>query len=112
MSTCMTSGMMSSLSDDWETPVDLFDRLDEEFDFDLDVCATDSNHKCARYYTEADNGLEQPWEGTVWMNPPYGRAIGDWMRKAMLHGSGGDRRVPRPRPDGYAMVEGVLHECE
>ena len=67
----------------WETPADLFDQLDQEFAFDLDVCALPETSKCKRYFTPADDGLSQSWTGTCWMNPPYGRAIGNWMRKAL-----------------------------
>ncbi len=66
----------------WETPIDLFRRLDTEFSFDLDVCALPETAKCPRYFSPADDGLSQRWEGTCWMNPPYGREIGNWMRKA------------------------------
>ena len=73
----------SSKTDMWATPQDTFDALAAEFGpFDLDVCATPENAKCARYYTREDNGLAQPWEGSCWMNPPYGREIKAWMRKA------------------------------
>lgn len=68
---------------DWETPQYLFDGLNAEFGFDLDVCATPMNAKCKRYYTEADDGLAKKWEGVCWMNPPYGREIGQWMQKAL-----------------------------
>jgi DNA N-6-adenine-methyltransferase (Dam) len=67
---------------EWETPQDLFDELQTEFPFMLDVAAQPGNAKCSRYFTPEDNGLEQPWEGVCWMNPPYGRPLGDWMRKA------------------------------
>ncbi len=50
--------------------------------FDLDVCATGENAKCDRFFTREDDGLAQAWTGRVWMNPPYGRMIGEWMRKA------------------------------
>lgn len=66
----------------WETPIDLFRRLNAEFRFQLDVCALPDTAKCARYFTPADDGLAQPWDGVCWMNPPYGRQIGHWMRKA------------------------------
>lgn len=66
----------------WETPIELFLRLDAEFHFTLDVCALPETAKCARYFSPADDGLSQAWEGVCWMNPPYGRAIVDWMRKA------------------------------
>ena len=89
MSRCMTSGMMSSASDDWETPLDLWEKLNEEFGFDLDVCASSDNAKCAAYFDIEADGLKQPWTGTVCMNPPYGRRIGEWMKKAMQHGRGG-----------------------
>jgi phage N-6-adenine-methyltransferase len=73
----------SSASDNWATPQDFFDKCSAEFGpFDLDVCAGADNHKCARYFSLAENGLAQTWSGKVWMNPPYGRTIGDWMRKA------------------------------
>ena len=67
---------------DWETPQFLFDGLNAEFGFELDVCATVENAKCKRYFSEEDDGLSQTWEGVCWMNPPYGREIGRWMRKA------------------------------
>lgn len=72
----------SSKTDLWSTPQAFFDKLDDKFGFTLDVCATDDNAKCSNYYTVEDDGLSQIWEGVVWMNPPYGREIGKWMRKA------------------------------
>lgn len=72
----------SSATDLWATPQDFFDALHAEFGFELDVCASPENAKCPRYYTRADDGLAQPWKGVCWMNPPYGRGIGKWLRKA------------------------------
>lgn len=73
----------SSASDDWPTPQDFFDKVNSELGpLDLDVCASPENAKCARYFTKVDDGLAHPWRGKVWMNPPYGRGIGAWMRKA------------------------------
>lgn len=72
----------SSESPEWPTPQWLFDRLDEEFHFTLDVCATDKSAKCKKYYTIKDDGLSKEWEGICWMNPPYGKEIADWMAKA------------------------------
>lgn len=76
--------MFSSATDMWSTPQDLFDSLDKEFGFSLDACATNENTKCAVYFTPEDNALVQKWHGfkTVWMNPPYGRTIKDWVKKA------------------------------
>lgn len=74
----------SSLTDLWSTPQAFYDGLDAEFHFTLDPCATEDNHKCAKFYTETDDGLAQDWSGErVFMNPPYGRVIGHWVKKAM-----------------------------
>ena len=67
---------------EYETPQALFDGLNVEFRFGLDVCATAENAKCAKHFTKDDDGLAQSWTGTCWMNPPYGREIARWMRKA------------------------------
>lgn len=74
--------LMSSERMDWETPPELFDPLDEEFHFTLDVCATAQNTKCKRFFTPEEEGLKQDWEGVCWMNPPYGREVKVWMKKA------------------------------
>lgn len=74
--------MFSSKSDEWETPQEFFDELDREFKFEVDVCALPENAKCARYYTPEQDGLSQPWAGKCWCNPPYGRKIADWVKKA------------------------------
>lgn len=73
----------SSKSDEWATPRPLFKAIEAKLGpFTLDVCATPANAKCKRFFTQAQDGLSQPWEGRCWMNPPYGRAIGLWMKKA------------------------------
>lgn len=74
--------LFTSNTDEWETPQDFFDELDREFHFTLDVCALPENAKCPRYFTPSDDGLRQPWTGRVWCNPPYGKTIGQWCRKA------------------------------
>lgn len=64
----------STGKDDWETPQWLFNQLDDEFHFTLDPCCTAENAKCRKYYTKAENGLEQDWKGEkVFCNPPYSR---------------------------------------
>ena len=78
----MEKAMFSSKSNDWATPQDLFDKLNDEFHFTLDVCAIPENAKCEHYYSPEQDGLLQHWEGTVWCNPPYGRKIGLWVKKA------------------------------
>lgn len=79
-----TEALFSSERDDWETPPEFFEKYDDIYHFDLDVCANDNNHKCAKYFTKEDDGLKQTWQGTCWMNPPYGREIPKWMEKAYL----------------------------
>jgi phage N-6-adenine-methyltransferase len=79
----LNKGLFTSKTPEWETPQDLFDELNKEFDFKLDVCATKENAKCSDYLTKEVNGLECGWDlGWVWMNPPYGREIKDWVKKA------------------------------
>jgi phage N-6-adenine-methyltransferase len=73
----------SSKTSEWSTPPELFAELDDEFGFTLDPCATLENRKCDSYFTREDNGLAQRWTGRVFCNPPYGREIGSWMRKAL-----------------------------
>lgn len=75
--------MFSSKTDQWSTPNETFTELDAEFHFDLDPCADANNHKCERYFTKEVNGLLQNWGGyRVFCNPPYGRQIGEWVKKA------------------------------
>jgi len=73
----------TSNSNEWETPQQLFNNLDMEFHFTLDPCSTHENAKCKKHYTIEDDGLSKSWVGeTVFMNPPYGREIGKWAKKA------------------------------
>ena len=72
----------SSKTDNWATPKDFFDKLNEEFRFTLDACADSSNAKVADYFTKEIDGLSQSWSGTVWVNPPYGREISKWIKKS------------------------------
>ena len=85
----ISESLYSSQTDMWETPQDLFDDLDREFHFDLDVCAIPENAKCKKFYTPEQDGLRQPWDGTCWCNPPYGREIGKWVRRALFESFGG-----------------------
>ena len=90
-----TQGVMfSSKSNDWATPQDFYNQLDAEFEFTLDPCASQASAKCASFYTEDDDGLSKDWEGqTVFMNPPYGRKIGNWIQKAYEEGEKSNTRV-------------------
>ena len=85
--------MFSSATDNWSTPQDIFDKLNDEFHFTLDVCADENNHKCEHYYTKEIDGLSRPWIGTIWCNPPYGRKIGEWVRRAYISSNIGSTTV-------------------
>jgi site-specific DNA-methyltransferase (adenine-specific) len=83
---------------EWKTPPEVFEPLHREFDFTLDPCATADSAKVPRFYDEAINGLTQSWAGErVFMNPPYGREIYAWTRKALMESR-----------DNGALVVGLL----
>ena len=112
-----TETLFSSASWEWATPQDLFDELNEEFHFTLDPCANDSNHKCEKYYTKEQNGLQQDWSGErVFCNPPYGRGIGDWVRKCFTETYAGKCRVAvmlvHARTDTRWFHDMILHRAE
>ncbi|MCK4328763.1 adenine methyltransferase [candidate division WOR-3 bacterium] len=76
--------MVSSKTNEWETPQWFFDMLNTEFHFTLDPCATEKNHKCNKYYTFKDSGLKHDWRNDiVFMNPPYGGNTASWIKKAL-----------------------------
>lgn len=84
----MSQVHFSSASVEWSTPQALFDQLDAEFGFTLDVCASAENAKLRRFFTREANGLAKDWFGHVcWMNPPYGRTISAWVGKAATCGA-------------------------
>ena len=71
----------SSKSNEWETPQDLFDKLNADYHFTLDPASTEENHKCDKYYTKESDGLSKDWSGeVVFCNPPYGKEIGAWVK--------------------------------
>ena len=81
--TTRNNGRYNGNGREWATPPEVFDPLHAEFGFTVDACATPDNAKCARFWSEADNGLAQNWTGErVWMNPPYGREVAAWTQKA------------------------------
>ena len=77
-----------NLSNDqyWETPDHIFELGCDNFDFspEIDVCANAQNTKCDLFLSESQNALDQEWQRDFWMNPPYGRQVKDWIRKAYL----------------------------
>lgn len=68
----------------WQTPDEVLECVRRFAPIELDPCtAPDNPTGAARYFTEEDDGLAQPWtsKGLVYVNPPYGRAMRLWMRK-------------------------------
>jgi phage N-6-adenine-methyltransferase len=99
-----SNAMFTSVSEDWSTPQWLFDQLNAEFNFTIDVCASEYNAKVQRFFTKEQDGLKQDWSGeTVWCNPPYGRQIKRWIYKAYKHFIGGALR------SCYFLQEQILH---
>ena len=78
----INKGLFTSNKDNWQTPQWLFDKLNNHFNFDLDVCADNLNFKIKKYYTENNSCLDKDWELCNFMNPPYGREIGKFVKKA------------------------------
>ena len=72
----------SSKTDLWATPQDFYEKYNKIYKFTLDVCATNENAKCNKFFTVEQDGLIQEWSGICWMNPPYGRSISKWIKKA------------------------------
>lgn len=72
----------SSKTDLWSTPQDLFDKYNDKYHFETDVCALPINTKCKKFFTPEMDGLKQEWTGVCWCNPPYGRQISKWVEKA------------------------------
>ncbi len=87
----MNQALLSSNRMDWCTPQAFFDQLNEEFGFVLDAAATDKSAKCSAYFTPESDGLKRSWQrgGAVFVNPPYGREIGKWVKKASEEAGGG-----------------------
>ena len=69
--------------DEWRTPPDVFKKISEMYGpFTLDAAASDDNHHCDRYFTAEIDALQRIWTGTVFVNPPYGKYINLFVRKA------------------------------
>lgn len=78
------SVMYSSKTDQWSTPQDFYQSLDDEFHFDLDPCADATNYKCDTYFTKEEDGLLQDWGGhRVFCNPPMAKQSAHGWRSVM-----------------------------
>lgn len=87
-------------NDEWLTPPDLLRGLGT---FDLDPCAPIERPwpMAQKHYTKEDDGLMLPWEGRVWLNPPYGRFTFVWLEKLANHGSGIALIFARTETNGF-----------
>ena len=120
----MNSALLSSKKMDYCTPQGFFDTLNAEFHFTLDAAATEKSAKCKNFYTPETDGLTAPWNiggGSVFCNPPYGRALGAWVRngkaeirflRGRLHfeDEDGNRFPPAPFPSMVVIYNGD-HQC-
>ena len=108
--------MFSSKTDLWPTPNDFFDKLNDEFHFTLDPCSTHENAKCYKHFTEEENGLLQDWGNeVVFCNPPYGRQIKYWIKKAYEESQKDNTKVVMlipARTDTIYFHEYIYHKAE
>ena len=75
---------------DWQTPAEVWQPLDEEFGFTLDVAAAPDNAKCPRFYAADSDALARAWAPEIcWMNPPYGYGLPVWIQKAHAEAQAG-----------------------
>lgn len=112
-----SAALFSSAKDDWATPQEFFDKLNEEFAFDLDPCASEENHKTELFFTKEQNGLLQDWGGhTVFVNPPYGRkSTKEWIEKCAKEAEKPETTVVMlipARTDTIAFHEYIYHKAE
>ena len=76
-----TENRFKSKNQTWETPDDLFKKIDDMFHFTKDVCASSDNSKCELFWSDEDSCLDKKWDGVNWMNPPY-KNMKQFIKKA------------------------------
>ena len=108
--------MFSSKTDLWSTPWNFFEKLNDEFHFTLDPCSTHENAKCYKHFTIEEDGLLQDWDNeVVFCNPPYGRQIKDWVKKAYEESQKDNTTVVMlipARTDTIYFHEYIYHKAE
>lgn len=106
-------------TDEWLTPPSIIKALGI---FDLDPCSPLNRpwDTAKEHYTIEDDGLLLPWFGRVWMNPPYGRLMANWLRKLSIHNNGIALTFARTETEAFSkyvwpfamsilFIEGRLH---
>lgn len=81
----INKALFTSNKEDWETPQDFYDKLNKKFNFEWDLAANAHNSKCRHYFDENSDSLSQNWgglNGNLFLNPPYGRNLKLWVKKA------------------------------
>jgi phage N-6-adenine-methyltransferase len=71
-----------SKSIEYSTPLEIVEPLIKEYNLTKDVCASSLNCKLPDYWTKNDNALLKQWTGNCWLNPPFNRELGKWVKKA------------------------------
>lgn len=105
--------MFTSNTDLWATPQYFYNKLNEEFWFTLDPCATHENHKCDKYYTKEQDGLRQSWDNEkVFCNPPYWREIKNRVQKWSLARGGVVVMLLPARTDTAWFHDYIYHKSE
>lgn len=107
----LNDSLFSSRDQTWETPQDLFDKLNSVFNFNIDVCAVPETAKCNIYFTPEIDGLKQEWEGVCWMNPPYGREQIKWIEKASKENATTVCLIPA-RPDTKVWHDTIFKKAK
>lgn len=103
----------SSKTSEWATPISFFAPIQKEFLLNADVCATKENAKLEAYWTKEEDGLAQDWAGIrAWMNPPYGREIGKWVKKASDGGADIVVALLPARTDTKWFHDYIYHKAE
>lgn len=99
---------------EYETPQILFDKLDKEFNFNLDVCASDQNYKCKKYYTKEDDCFTKEWMGNCWMNPPFSRNLSKFVLKMHdeYNKNGGIKVCLIPVRSNTVWWSKIIHDAE
>ena len=101
----LSKALFSSTKEDWATPQDFFDKLDEEFHFDLDPCADAENAKCKEYFTKEENGLLKDWGGVA------SSAIHHTAEYQRANGSGSATKKRRS-PERLSLHDYIYHNAE